>query len=80
MKDSATDATESARFVVENERGSETDGMTWNVRCRDWTEAPRLEVRGFGHGIRAVTDAIYPACNLTGSPTRLELMAWLRVS
>jgi hypothetical protein len=75
MKDSATDATESARFAVGYATGSEMTGARWKVRWRDCTEKPRVDVRGFGQGMRAVTAEIEPACSLIGRPIKMEFIA-----
>lgn len=45
------------------------------VRCRDSSERPTVDVRGFGHGIRAVTLPTEPSCSCTGKSAMSALMA-----
>lgn len=57
MKDSATDATESDKFVSD----FLVEDVRRNVRCRDWMENPSVDVNGLGQGIRAVTEPMDPS-------------------
>jgi len=35
-----------------------------------------VAVKGFGHGMRAVIEAIDPSCNVIGNPVNRALIAW----
>jgi len=36
-----------------------------------------VEVKGFGHGMRAVTEDINPSCNISGRSGRKALIAYM---
>lgn len=47
------------------------------MRCRESTEKPRVDVKGFGQGIRAVTEDINPSCNTSGKSGRKASIAYI---
>lgn len=70
MNNSATDATESAKPTGVDGSGGLELGSRVNASRRPETDRPSDDVRGLGHGIRAVTLPKEPACSRTGNSTR----------
>ena len=66
MKDSATEATESARSACSDFGAGCLGDTTRKTRCADEREKPSVEARGLGHGIRAFAEDIVPSCRAMG--------------
>ena len=76
MKLSAAEVTDSARSDVEGrDRSCGGADVTTNVKCNDSKEIPTADVRGLGHGIRAVTLPTEPSWSWMGSPASNVLIA-----
>lgn len=74
MNVSATEATEEAKSM--SGKGVAVAGEISKVKCREFREKPRVDVRGLGHGIRTVAEERFPEEKEKGRPERRVLIAW----